>query len=133
VLRVIGAVVASVLLLCSTTVGAFASDTWCDIDPPVVIITPGGNIVLVYVVDSGPVEHLVSLLTPRVSYTVQPAAGGHATNVNMTVTVPNDLLGRNYAVGTEVWSGLARLGTKYTSAQGTAGTPIQLQFQLAVP
>src|SRR5436309_1042420 len=104
--RLFAAIVTSALLLFGTAAAAWADgDSWCDTDPPVVIVTPAGNLVPVFVVDRGPATHLLSLLHPQISYTVSPVANGQATNVKMTVVIPNDLLGSNYGVGTEVWSG----------------------------
>src|SRR5438552_14272871 len=109
--RLFAAIVTSALLLFTTSAAAWADgDTSCDTDPPVVIVTPAGNLVPVYVVDKGPAAHLLSLLHPQISYTVNAVGGGQATNVKMTVVIPNDLLGSGYGVGTEVWSGLARTG-----------------------
>jgi hypothetical protein len=131
--RLLGAVLASLLLLVATAPGARAGETWCDTDPPVLITTPAGNLAVVYVVTSGPAEHLASLLTPSITYTVQSTDGGTATNVKLTVTIADDLLGNHYAVGSEVWSGLARTGELYASQRGYSGQALQMQFKLAVP
>ena len=134
--RMLGAAIASALLLMASALHApmaLASDTWCDTDPPILITTPAGNTAVVYLVDSGPAEHLPSLLHPQVSYTAQSVDEGRATLVKMTVIVPNDVLGSGYSVVTEVWSGLARTGTRYDSESGTAGDPVKLVFRLLVP
>ena len=113
---------------------ALASETWCDTDPPVTIVTPGGNLVVVYVVDTGPAEHLVALLTPQVTYTVRPAEGGRATDVEMHVTIQDGgLLGSSYDVGTEAWSGLLRTGAEFDSVRGIAGESMTLRFRLPIP
>ena len=112
---------------------AFAADTWCDVDPAVVLTTPAGNLVVVYVVDGGPIEHTASLLAPRITATTQPVQGGTATKVTLDVVVPNDLLGSHYAVTSQVWSGPVQLGTLYDSQSGFAGQAVQLHFTLNVP
>jgi hypothetical protein len=128
--------VAGVLLLAGIAVPAspaLAGDTWCDVDPPVILLTPAGNLVIVYVTDSGPLLHTASLLLPRITSNVQPANNGTATDVTLTVTVPNDLLGSHYGVASEVWSGPLRLGTRYARQTGYAGEPLQLHFTVNVP
>jgi hypothetical protein len=133
--RVAAALSIGLLCLAISAIGAtsaLASDTWCDTDPPVLVQTPGGHTVAVYVSDGGPVEHVASLLVPQISYSVVAVQGGTATDVTMIVTVPGDLLGTGYAVSSEVWSGLARTGVEYASAQGTAGQPLRLRFRLPV-
>ena len=127
------AIAASLLLLLGTASGALAGETWCDVDPPVVITTPGGNTAVVYVVDGGPLEHTASLLLPTITYKTQSTQGGRATKVTMTVEVPDDPLGSRYAVTSQAWSGPAQTGTLYASRSGYAGEPLTLQFTLNVP
>jgi hypothetical protein len=111
---------------------ALASDTWCDTDPPVLIQTPEGNLRVVYVVSSGPVQYLPQLLVPAVGYEVRAVAGGDATQVRLDVTVSPGLLGQRYAVTSEVWTGPARTGTLLSTELGTAGETMQHKFRLDV-
>jgi hypothetical protein len=56
------------LVLAAVVLGSGArpahADTWCEVDPPVVITTPAGNLVVVYVDNGRPLLHLLQLLTP---------------------------------------------------------------------
>ena len=109
-----------------------ASDTWCDIDPPVLIQTPEGNLRIVYVVSSGPVVYLPQLLLPAIDVDVRPASGGDATAVRLDVTVSRGLLGQRYGVKSEVWTGPARTGTLLSTEYGTAGEAMHHKFRLNV-
>ncbi|HET7769166.1 MAG TPA: hypothetical protein VFN74_10375 [Chloroflexota bacterium] len=109
-----------------------ASETWCDVDPPVLIKTPEGNLRVVYVVSSGPVVYLPQLLVPRIDYEVRSVSGGGATAVRLDVTVARGLLGERYDVKSEVWSGPARTGELLSVENGTAGEPMRHRFRLNV-
>lgn len=118
----------------STSGTAAANETWCDVDPPVVIRTPQGNLRVVYVVTSGPPLLLANLLLPAISYDVRPAEGGDATRVQLNVTVKGllGLLGRQ-AVRSEVWSGPARTGDLLSSVDGVSDSPMRHSFKLDLP
>ena len=118
---------------------AAASETWCDVDPPVVIRTPEGNLRVVYVVTSGPPQLLASLLLPAIDCEVRPAQGGEATRVQLSVTVKDTLglggllgLSGRQAVRSEVWSGPARTGELLSSVDGVSGSPMRHSFKLDV-
>ncbi len=111
---------------------ARASETWCDTDPPVAVRTPGGSVQVVYVVDSGPAEYLAELLTPSVDAQVQPVQSGAATQVAIDVAV-SPALGVAFPIHSEVWTGPQRTGTRLSSRDGTAGTPLHHVFILDVP
>jgi hypothetical protein len=129
------ALLAAMLALCGVlgSVGVVAAnDTWCDADPPVLIRTPDGNLRIVYVVSSGPVQYLPQLVLPAIEYEVNSVASGDATQVRLDVTVKRGLLGESYAVRTEVWSGPVRTGTLLSSEYGNAGDAIRHSFRLNV-
>ena len=111
---------------------ALASDTWCDVDPPVLIQTPQGNLRIVYVITSGPAVYLPQLLLPAIDHEVRSVSGGDDTQVRLHVTVSRGLLGQEYGVASEVWSGPARTGTLLSTDHGTAGEPMQHKFRLGV-
>src|SRR5436853_6705942 len=99
---------AGILVLSPTTAGAWA--TYCDWDPLVLIVTPGGHIVPVY--DSVWTSSLLDLGVPLESYTVSRAydrMGKPVTVVDMTISVPNGLLFRDSTVD-EVTTGLPGSG-----------------------
>ena len=127
------AVACGIALALGSAGQASAGETWCDVDPPVVLTTPGGNTVVVYVDNSGPVQHLASLLHPAITANVQPSEGGSATLVQLTVTIPDDLLGSHYAVASQAWSGAAETGRLYADRSGYSDQPLLLQFKLNVP
>lgn len=129
-LRIILLVLA--VLLSGGVPAARASDTWCDVDPPVAIETPGGNVRIVYVVTAGPIEHVVHLLVPEISYVTHSVEGGRATQVHLDVTVSN-AGGPSYPVTSEVWTGPLRIGTRLSEVSGDAGTAMRHQFKLQVP
>src|SRR5688500_3621713 len=84
-------------------VASAASDEWCDLDPVVVIRTPGGDLVPVY--NTNGVQGLKNqpaLALAKVSYTVQPADGGRKTLVTMDVTLPEGIYGRDFATRTVI-------------------------------
>ena len=112
--------------------GAAASETWCDVDPPVLIQTPEGNLRIVYVVSSGPVQYLPQLVLPTIDHEVRSVASGEATQVRLDVTVRRGLLGESYAVRTEVWSGPVRTGTLLSTEYGRAGEVMHHSFRLNV-
>ena len=109
-----------------------ASETWCDVDPPVLIKTPEGNLRVVYVVSSGPTVYLPQLLVPAIDYEARSVSGGDATAVRLDVTVSRGLLGERYGVKSEVWSGPARTGELLSVEHGTAGEPMRHRFSLNV-
>jgi hypothetical protein len=126
---VVAAALAAGILLSSPT-GAAAWATYCDWDPIVPIITPGGHIVLVY--DSVWTSSLLSLGIPLATYTtsrVYDAAGQPHTAVDMKISVPTGLLLR-YTTYNMVTSGLLGSGTVYAAKYGTSGTPVHLYFTL---
>jgi ribosomal protein S28E/S33 len=128
----LAASVLSTLLLLATAVTAFATETWCDVDPPVLIRTPGGHARVVYVVSSGPTEHLVQLLLPTISYETHSVASGDATQVKLDVTV-RDTDGHRHTVRSEVWSGPVRTGRLLSVLEGQSGSAMRHQFRLDVP
>ncbi len=126
---VVAAALAAGILMCSPT-SAAAWATYCDWDPIVPIVTPGGHIVLVY--DSVWTSSPLSLALPLATYTtsrVYDKAGQPHTAVDMKITVPTGLLFR-YTTYDMVTSGLLGSGTVYAAKYGTSGTPVHLYFTL---
>ena len=115
------------------TGGALAWSSYCDWDPSVLIVTPGGNVVPVYasVWTSSPLQ----IGVPVESYTtsrVYDKAGNPETAVDMTITVPAGLL-YQFQVTDEVTTGLLGGGTLLAKAGGWSGSPVHLKFVLAEP
>jgi hypothetical protein len=113
---------------------ARASDQWCEDDPLVVITTPGGAAVPLYVTKRGlGLEHLAAVQLGRVSYTALAAAGGGATLVQLAVTIPDDAFGVHFATQAVVSTGPLGAGTVYADASGFSGQGMPMQFILDVP
>ncbi|TMC54166.1 MAG: hypothetical protein E6J20_03540 [Chloroflexi bacterium] len=122
---------AGILVLSPTTAGAWA--TFCDWDPLVLVVTPGGHIVPVY--DSVWTSSPLDLGLPLESYTVSrvyDVTGHPHTAVDMTIYTPTGLLFR-YATTDEVTTGLLGSGTVLARQNGYSGTPVHLKFILSQP
>jgi hypothetical protein len=112
---------------------ALASDGWCDTDPILVIHTPAGNLVPVFVT----VGAQSLLFTPNtllgslaVSYTAVPTGDGTATSVTVNVSVPPSPLAQSFATRDAVSTGAFGSGTVYARATGVSGTTTTSRFQL---
>jgi hypothetical protein len=129
---VVAAALAAGLLLASPT-GASAWATFCDWDPVVPVITPGGHIVLVY--DSVWTSQPLRIGLPLATYTVSrvyDSLGEPHTAVDMKISVLTGLLFR-FPTYNMVTSGLLGSGTVYAAGYGTSGTPVHLKFTLEQP
>ena len=130
-LVVAGALALGLMAASPTSAGAFA--TWCDWDPVVLVVTPGGHLVPLFesVWTSSPLD----LAIPLGSYTVARAYDSHGrpvTLVNMTITVPTGLLFR-YSTFNMVTTGPLGSGKVLAQASGTSGKAVHLKFILPVP
>ena len=97
-------------LLAASPGSAAASTTWCSWDPLVPIVTPGGNIVLLY--DSVWTPNLLNLGVPLATYTAKRAydsSGRAITAVDTAIYVPTGLL-FSYSTMDEVTTGLLGSG-----------------------
>jgi hypothetical protein len=105
---------------------------WCDWDPIVPIITPAGNLVLLY--DSVWTTSPLYLALPVSSYTVSRVylKGQALTAVDMVISVPAGLLFR-YSTLNMVTTGPLGSGQVLASATGNSGTPVHLKFTLNKP
>lgn len=121
------------LVLASQALPASAANTWSDTDPVVVIATPGGHLVSVYV-DNGTwgTEHLPAAQLAQMTYTVKVVTSGLATMVTLTSTVPCDALGSDYATRAIPSSVPFATGTIYGQVFGTCGQPMTIQFKVPV-
>jgi hypothetical protein len=124
------------LLLAASWPSPVRAAEWCDTDPLVLIVTPEGTLVPVFIlVGALGLEHLpaaqaASLLATS---TAEATAGGKATRVTITVTVPDDLFGRGFATRAAASSGPLGTGTVYATAEGRSGTAMVLRFTLPIP
>ena len=122
------------VLLAAAPSSASAGDTWCDVDPLVVVTTPKGNRVPIYVTTSAlGVQHAPSLVVQAMAYSARPTNGGTATYVGLVVTVPNDTFGSGYLTRTKASSGPLGTGKLHGTAEGRAGSGMFMSFILPVP
>jgi hypothetical protein len=127
------AAMAAAGLLVAAPAQAGAMMEWCDWDPIVPIITPAGNVVLLY--DSVWTTSPLYLGLPISSYTVSRVYGlkGQAlTAVDVVINVPTGLLFR-YSTLDMVTTGPLGSGQVLASATGSSGTPVHLKFTLNKP
>jgi hypothetical protein len=109
---------------------AGAAEYFCDWDPPVLVVTPGGNVESVYV--SVWTSSPLNIGLPVESYTTSrayDAAGNPVTNVDIAVYVPAGLL-RSFGTVSEVSTGLLGGGSVLATAGGTSGQTTHLRFTL---
>jgi hypothetical protein len=120
-------------LAVATPISASAGMEWCDWDPVVAVVTPAGNLVLVY--DSVWTSSPLNLGLPVASYTVSRVYDGHGrplTAVDMAINVPTGLLWR-FSTTNLVSTGPLGSGTVLAKQGGTSGTPVHLYFTLNKP
>jgi len=78
-------ILVAVLLVAGLAPGASASDGWCDTDPVLLITTPGGSQVPVFVnTGAWGAEHLPAAQIARIGYTATPKGSDKATAVTVT-------------------------------------------------
>jgi hypothetical protein len=115
---------------------AFASDGWCDTDPILVIHTPAGLWVPVFVSVGAhslfftPDTLLGSLV---LSYAADSTSGGKATKVAAVVHVQSPLVGSPFETRNTVSTGPYGTGSIYAQASGVSGEPTTLTFVLPYP
>lgn len=128
---VIAAAMAAGFLL-ATPLSAGAWATYCDWDPLVPVITPAGNIVLLY--DSVWTASPLSLGLPlATSKTSRVYVNGRAeTAVDTAIWVPTGLL-FSFHVTDMVTTGLLGSGTVLAQQEGWSGQTLHLKFTLATP
>lgn len=123
-----------VMLLTAFTPVARAGEEWCDTDPLVVIETPGGALVPVYVTNGAlGLEHLAAAQTATITTSVKSVENGRATQVKVEVLVPDDLFGSHFATRSVVSSGPLGTGTVFATTSGYSGEVMKMTFTLDVP
>jgi hypothetical protein len=121
------------LVTVTPTPSVFASDGWCDTDPILVVRTPAGRLVPVYV----NVGAKSLLFTPNTllssilpAYTAVPSANKTGTTVSVTVTVPKLVLDVSFATRSMVTTGALGTGSVYASTTGVSGQALITKFDL---
>ncbi len=129
------------LVLCAAVLGpaapARAAAEWCDTDPLLLLMTPGGTVVPVFILVGArgavhlPAAQAASLVAT--DGTADATAGGRATRFTVTVAVPDDPFGQGFPVRAVASAGPLGTGTVYAATEGISGTSMTLRFTLAVP
>jgi hypothetical protein len=117
-------------LAVATPVSAGAMVEWCDWDPVVPVVTPAGNVVLLF--DSVWTSSPLNIGLPVASYTVSRTYDLHGrplTAVDMVINVPTGLLWR-FSTLNLVTTGPLGSGTVLAKQNGTSGSPVHLYFTL---
>jgi hypothetical protein len=131
--RLVVATALAVGLMLASSGAAEACFTFCDWDPLVLVITPGGHVVPLY--DSVWTSSVLDVGLPLETTTVKrvyDSAGNPHTAVDVAISVPAGLLFR-FKVFDEVTTGLLGSGTVLASGWGTSGVPVHLKFVLHQP
>jgi hypothetical protein len=114
----------------ATPVSAGAMVEWCDWDPVVPVVTPAGNVVLLF--ESVWTSSPLNIGLPVSSYTVSRTYDLHGrplTAVDMVINVPTGLLWR-FSTLNLVTTGPLGSGTVLAKQNGTSGSPVHLYFTL---
>ena len=126
-----------VVTLLAPAAPAHAAAEWCDTDPLLLIRTPDGGVVTVYLlVGALGAEHLPAVLAASLLAATEPleaTEGRRALRVIATVTVPNDLFGPGFPTRALVTSGPLGSGAVYAATEGASGAPMTLRFTLPMP
>ena len=116
------------------TPATLAGAQWCDTDPLVLIETPGGATVPVYVTNGAlGTEHLPAVLLAAMTYTASPTDGGSATLVKLDVVVPDDEFASHFPTRSVASTSPMATGAIYASTTGYSGEVMRLVFKLDVP
>jgi hypothetical protein len=125
---------ALLLLLAAQAPPASAANTWSDTDPILVIITPAGNAVSIYVDNRAlGTEHLAAAQAAKMSYTVNAVSSGLDTMVALTSVVPCDAFSSNFNTGVIASTGAFATGTVFGATYATCGHAMTVQFKLGKP
>jgi hypothetical protein len=120
---------AGLVVLSPGSAGAWA--TYCEGDPLVPIVTPAGNLTVVY--DSVWTSSALAIGLPVESYTTSRVyvAGRPETAVDMAISVPAGLLVQ-FQTQDEVTTGLLGSGQLLAMKDGWSGQTLHLKFTLPV-
>ncbi len=127
-------ILVALLLLAGLAPGVSASDGWCDTDPVLLITTPSGSQVPVFVnTGARGAEHLPAAQIAQIAYTATPKGNDKATNVTVTVVVPSDAFRTSFETRSGVSTGAFQTGTVYAQTTGYSAQTMTMQFVLSMP
>ena len=125
--------IALLLLVGSATTGG-ASEEWCEYDPVVLVTTPEGRVVPVYLlIGAAGLENLPLVTAAQYSRIVEPTDAGRATLVRLEVLVPRRLDGGTFPTRVTASTGAHATATILDTETGLSGEPMPLKFKLGVP
>ncbi|HEX2035152.1 MAG TPA: hypothetical protein VHS99_13285 [Chloroflexota bacterium] len=133
--RAIGALAGALALATApgTESRAEAGAEWCEVDPLIVVTTPRGALVTVFVTNGAlGLLNLPFLLLASMKFTVTPVDNGRKTQVNLTVVVPHGLFG-SFATRSTASTFLLGTGKVLGTVYGRSGQAMQMTFTLDVP
>jgi hypothetical protein len=112
---------------------ASAGAEWCSSDPPVVIHTPGGDVVPLHVTNYGEGrEHLAAVRKASIETQVEAANSGTGTEVTIVVLIPDDAGQGTFRTRSVVSTRPNAAGTVLATDSGRSGEAMVLQFTLDV-
>jgi hypothetical protein len=128
----IAAAVACCLLGIARPAGAAAE--WCEYDPVVLVITPAGALVPVFVTNGAQgVQHSIAAQLAEMRYTTQPAESGKATLVSLRIMVRGDLFAEKFPTRSTASTGPLATGSIFGRVEGSSGNTMSLSFVLNIP
>ncbi|MDQ3701040.1 MAG: hypothetical protein M3442_08995 [Chloroflexota bacterium] len=132
--RWIAALLTALSMLVAMVPGVGAVAEWCEDDPPVTIVTPAGNRVLLHVTNYGQgMENLPYIQQARIAgQTVRAKAHGEKTKVEVLVYIPSAPSGKRFKTRSVISTGEYAAGTVYDESKGLSGELTKLEFTLDV-
>ncbi len=117
---------------------ALAAAKWCEDEPSVTIVTPAGHVVTVHVTNfaeaADGVDRLAALQKAVITWQVWPVEHGRATEVELTVLIPDDASGKHFQTRSEVTMEVDASGRPVppvlAQAHGVSGHAMHLHFKL---
>lgn len=132
--RVLLAAIAAALLLAALVPAASAEEEWCDYDPIIIVTTPGGSTLTFYHTEGAKgLVHQASLPAAQASYTAKHVNGGLATEITITVVVPEGITGYGFETRTVISDGPMKTLTIRGKSPGKAGQKMPVTFTVNVP
>jgi hypothetical protein len=126
--------IALLLLLAAPGPVAQASNQWCEYDPLIVVVTPQGALVPVFVTNGARgLENSLAAQLASIRHEARPTGDGRATLVQVEVVVPEGLLGKDFETRSTISTGPLKTGAILATAFGESGKPMNLTFRLDVP
>ena len=132
--RILVAFAMVVLVLGVSAPPPVAAAEWCDTDPLILVETPGGALVPIFVTTGAlGVEHLLAATLATIHYTAVPAAQSGATDVEIRVLVSGDIFDDRFPTRTVASTGPLGTGAIYARDEGRSGKAMVMRFTLPTP